>query len=358
MKKLGCVYLISILALIVLPGCDKGVSGDSLLRGGQSFTGGAGTSGSNFNNKIDILFVINDQPSMSSFQQELVTSMSSFMNTFQTKGFDFKIAVVTSSGYLADPTLTGYTSAWAAEADFNDYNGTVHSNMPVILPSDTNLFNDFAINAKPSKNTSGQDGRAFSSMRQALKSARPINAGFLRPDSFLAVIIVDNQDDFSGNGRCNGCNINQRYNAPTLDSVQTYVDFLNNITGTSGATARYNVSAMTQTSSPCQGGTNMVRIMDLVQKTNGTLGNICDADFGPAMAQIASKITLLSTQYFLDRTPIIGTIEVTINGAFIPEDSTNGWTYDSAANSIQFHGSAVPAQDSFILVNFEATTTQ
>jgi len=341
MKKHGWfLFLISGMMVFLVSGCDKSGSDVAILAAAQSFR----SSPSTVNNQLDILFVINDQPSMSSFQSALVTSMSTFMNTFQTKGFDYKIAVVTTSGYLADPTLVGYSSAYALASDFNDYNGTTHSNMPVITPTDTNLFSDFAINAKPNKDTAGQDGRSFSSFRAALESQSSVNYGFLRPNSFLAVIIVDNQDDFSGNGRCDGCNVSGRYNASTLDPVSVYSDYLNNLTGTSGATARYNVSAMTQIATPCQGGTNMTRIMSLANQTNGVLGDICASNFGPSMAAIS------------DRVPDVSSITVSINGVSIPQSSTNGWTFDSAANSIQFHGTAIPQQGASIVVNYNPTT--
>jgi hypothetical protein len=44
---------------------------------------------------------------------------------------------------------------------------------------------------------------------------------------------------------------------------------------------------------------------------------------------------------------------VAINGVSISQDSTNGWTYNSAANSIVFHGSAIPTQGDSIDVNFD-----
>jgi hypothetical protein len=355
MKSIGWICPAAIAsALILLSGCDKSGTDFSLSSAEQEFTQSDGS----FSNKLDILFVVDDQPNMSAFQAALVTSMSTFMNTFQTKGFDYKIAVVTTSGYLADPALSGYSSAHVAEADFNDFNGTVYSGAPVLFPWDLNLFDHFAINAKPSKNSAGQDARAFSSFRQALQSSRPVNAGFLRPDSFLAVVIVDNQEDFSGNGRCNGCNTSGRYNAPTLDPVGDYVDFLDEVTGTSGAGARYNVSAMTQIATPCQGGSNMVRIMDLVSLTNGVMGDICQSDFGPSMAAISNQITMLSTRFFLDREPVAGTISVAVNGVSVPENATNGWSYDAEANAITFHGSATPQQGSVISVDFDPVNVQ
>lgn len=342
--------LIGILTVYSTMGCGSGGGGTySVLPDGERFE----QQNSSFNNKLDILFVINDQPSMSSFQAELAQSMASFMGLFQTKGFDYKIAVVTTAAYMADPTLNGYNPLHETAADFNDYNGTLYSGFPILYPSNPDIFGNFAINAQPNKNTAGQDGRAFSSFRQALQSSRPINSGFLRSDSFLAVIIVDNQDDFSGNGRCNGCNINQRYNAPTLDPVSAYKEFLDTLTSTSGASARYNVSAMTQSAAPCQGGTNMVRIMDLVAQTNGVLGDICQADFGPSMAQMSDKIAMLSSRFFLSKKPIISTITVKVNFASVPNDALNGWTYDAAANAIQFNGSAIPQQNAVIDVQFD-----
>lgn len=349
---MGLRRLVAVFAFFFLGGCGgNGSTSYSLLPEADRFQ--QTQQNTDFNNKLDILFLINDQPSMSSFQQELVQSMSSFMSVFQTKGFDFKIAVATSSAYMADPTLNGYSAANEALADFNDFNGTVHSGQFVLTPSTLDLFNVFAINAKPNKNTAGQDGRSFSSFRQALMNTRPVNAGFLREDSFLAVIIVDNQDDFSGNGRCTGCNVNQRYNSPNLDPVTVYRDFLNTLTGTSGATARYNVSAMTQTGVPCQGGANMTRIMELANMTNGVLGDICQADFGASMTQMSDKIATLSSQFFLNSQPVIDSIQVFVDNVAVPNGAANGWTYDPAANSIVFHGSAIPPQGSYIDVKYD-----
>ncbi|HEX4923077.1 MAG TPA: hypothetical protein VFV50_03290 [Bdellovibrionales bacterium] len=350
--RLWSVPAMSILSIGLLAACGEEKPSFALLPDGQTFR----QDRTGINNKLDILFVINDQPNMSAFQEKLVTSMSTFMNIFVTKGFDYKIAVTTTSGYMADPTLNGYSAVNEDLADFNDTNGIQSTGIHVITPSVPDIFSVFAINAKPSKNSAGQDARSFSSMRQALRNTRPINAGFLRSDGFLAVIIVDNQEDFSGNARCNGCNINQRYNAPTLDPVDVYIDFLNTATNSSGAAARYNVSAMTQIAVPCQGGANMVRIMDLATRTNGVLGDICQADFGSSMADMADRIASLSTQFYLDRVPDVSTITVDVNGVRIPQDAANGWTYNADANSIQFHGSAIPPQDASINVNFDPVT--
>ena len=352
MKTRRLLSLAAIMISFLTAGCGEEKPTFGLLPDGQTFYQDKGS----FTNELDILFVINDQPNMSAFQERLVTSMSTFMGIFVNKGFDYKIAVVTTSGYMADPTLSGYNPLHEDLADFNDSNGVVNSGVYVITPTIPDIFSVFAINAKPTKNSAGQDARSFSSMRQALQNTRPINAGFMRSSGFLAVVIVDNQEDFSGNARCNGCNINQRYNATTLDPVDVYINYLDGVTNSTGAARRYNVSAMTQSAVPCQGGSNMVRIMDLATRTNGVIGDICQADFGSSMADMATQIATLSTQFYLDRVPNVSTIVIHINDVFIPQDENNGWTYNSDGNSIFFHGTAVPPQDAKISVNFDPLT--
>jgi hypothetical protein len=46
---------------------------------------------------------------------------------------------------------------------------------------------------------------------------------------------------------------------------------------------------------------------------------------------------------------------VTVNGVVVPQDPNNGWTYDPVANSIQFHGAAIPPQGADINVSFSPT---
>src|SRR4051812_43560648 len=53
------------------------------------------------NNKIDILWVVDNSGSMDPFQKNLATNFSSFITNFQQKGFDFQMAVTASDAYLS-----------------------------------------------------------------------------------------------------------------------------------------------------------------------------------------------------------------------------------------------------------------
>jgi len=57
--------------------------------------------------------------------------------------------------------------------------------------------------------------------------------------------------------------------------------------------------------------------------------------------------------FTLSRTPKVASIQVTLDGNAISQDATNGWSYVSAENRIQFHGSASPNDGSKILVTYE-----
>lgn len=313
---------------------------------------------STFKNQLDILWVIDNSPSMDPLQANLTANFSSFISQFQAKGYDFHISVTTSDAYRAEAAFQNNPSL-AAFKDGTD--ATSHTGVFVITPGTPNLNNVFVVNATQGSGGSG-DERPFSSFKDSLSS--PLNTGFLRQQSFLAVIILSDEDDFSGSGRCEWCGTDHDYTASTLDTVDTYVTYLDQLTKTTGASRRYNVSAITVLDDNCR-QTHAVdapstiigqRYIQMANKTNGILGSICDPTYAASLNAIQSQIVSLSTQFFLNRDAIPSTIVVTVNGVVIPNDATNGWTYNEANQSIMFHGSAVPSQDANIQVRFTPST--
>ncbi|MFW1373635.1 hypothetical protein ACEV99_23340, partial [Vibrio parahaemolyticus] len=71
----------------------------------------------------------------------------------------------------------------------------------VIIPTIADLVTTFVTNAYQGDQGSG-DERAFRSMQLALDDSQ--NAGFHRHDAYLAVIILSDEDDFSGDSRVEG----------------------------------------------------------------------------------------------------------------------------------------------------------
>src|SRR5262249_53957580 len=135
--------------------------------------------------------------------------------------------------------------------------------------------------------------------------------------------------------------------------------------GSSSTLRRYNVSAITHQntvlhSNGCQGPSWAQypnRYSQLATATDGIAdGDICDTQFATSLDKIQSKIAELSTQFVLNRVPDVSTIVIAVNGVGIPQNASNGWTYNSTNNSIVFHGTAIPPQNASISVNFVPTS--
>lgn len=338
---------------LVLSACGSADSSYSLLATSQSFK-------QTVNSKIDLLWVIDNSGSMKPLQDNMTSNFNSFMNNFVSKGYDFHLAVTTTDAYRAlpqyanDPTL----------AKFRDGLGATHTGVFTILPSTMDLSGTFLINASQGMTGSG-DENAFSSFKATLNS--PLNADFLRSDSFLAVVILSDEDDFSDPNRpefswiYNGGVSDHSYTNPNLETVQSYIDYLDAKTVSTGAKRRYSVSALTVPDIGCRNAHAAqapstiigVRYMEMADLTEGVIGSVCDQSYATALTAIQNRIIEQGTQFYLKVLPVVNSISVSVNGTSIPQDSINGWTYNAGANSLVFHGGAVPPAGADIGVAFD-----
>lgn len=348
MKKLGLNRALATTSVLTsvffLTGCGEVAPTFSILPESDVFY----QSPNNINNKLDILWVIDNSGSMAEEQANLTSNFNSFISTFSQKGYDFKIAVTVSDAwrapYINQPTL----------AKFRDgTDQTSHTGQFVLTPSTPNLTNTFVTNAMQGTAGSG-DERAFQSFKTSLNSS--LNANFVRPDGFLAIIIVSDEDDFSTDG---SSSLNHNYNSPALHTVTSYVNYLDTLTQSTGAFRRYSVSAITIKDNTClqanqaTGGIMGTRYINIATQTNGVVGDLCAASYAATLNEIQNRIAELSTQFFLSRVPVESTIVVHVNNVLIVNNATNGWTFNPASNSIVFHGAAIPAQGAAIAVDYD-----
>jgi hypothetical protein len=299
------------------------------------------------NNKIDVLFVVDNSSSMGDDQTNLTANFRPFIQKFQLQGYDFHIGVTATDAWKA--TVEGRTTM----AKLKDGLTTPKSGYPIITNSTPDIEGAFLINAKTGTAGSG-DERAFSSFKDALLST--LNAGFRRDEAFLAVVIVSDEDDFSNNTSTATTN----YSSPGLHTVQSYVDFLSSYTNSTSTYKRFSTSAIYTVDAACRtskgSGRVGVRYKQLIDATEGISGSICDTSFATSLQLIAGRISELSTQFYLGREPVPSSIRVWVNDVEILENVSNGWTYHSDTNSIRFHGSAIPPQDAKIRVSFDPVT--
>lgn len=357
-SKLGLTLLVS--QGLVLLGCSNGSNSYSILPSAQNFVQ------STTDTKMDILWVIDNSGSMRPSQDEIAANFNSFIQDFAVKNFDYQLSVITSDAYRAYPNFNNGNYVWSKAAFKDGTNQTSHSGVFIINPMTTNIVSTFMTNIIQGINGNG-DERPFQSFKAALDTNNPgsYNRAFLRPNSFLAVILVTDEDDFSHEGNTY---LEDQYSNPSLHTVDSYNSLLSTLTNSSGATKRYSVSTMAIQNQSClnnilnqpgnPGGQKIgTRVMQLATMTGGMIGSLC-GNFADTLKALSAGIISLSTQFYLNREPIPSTIHVVVNGGIVPEASTNplndgGWTYDALAQSLVFSGNYIPAQGASISVAFD-----
>lgn len=291
---------------------------------------------------VDVLWIIDNSGSMSDDQASLAAGFSAFAPYLQNLNLDFHLAVVTSD--MDDPTESGRLIG-----------------SPLILDANTpNLEAAFAANAQVGSQGSGVE-QGLAAIKAALSD--PLlsgpNAGFLRPDAILEVVILSDEDDHSLLPGVSEPSQAQQ-DDPTWCNTNcvgtgNYVGFLLGLKG--GNAAKVNVSAIVTTDSGCagvNGSTIGSRYVEVANELHGAVGSICSDDYTPLLDQIGSIVASLATAFPLGAAPDPSSITVTVNGQTVPEDAQNGWQYDPNSNSITFAPSAVPPGCAQVQIQYTA----
>jgi hypothetical protein len=367
--KAALVLPVFAITTFFITNCGDSGSSFSLGAAADSFQQSAGA----INDKIDILWVIDNSGSMQSSQSNLTDNFSHFISGFAAKGLDYRMAFTTTDAYRYRSNFQNNTNCvrfrdQQLTSSCNPASGSSASGYKIItptLPGPAQLTNIFTKNANVGILGSG-DERAFESMTDALTHSVNAPDAFLRPDSFMAVIIISDEDDFSWSGTSNKGVIPPNYNDPALYTVDSYVTALDTITNSTGANRRYNVNSigiydqacLDQLNAQASGRQIGVRYGQLADKTSGMKASLC-GDFATSLESIADYLLTLATQFYLSRIPKPETIKVVVNGNTVPDRATNpagdgGWQYDSTTNSIKFYGfNYIPPTGSVISVDYD-----
>ena len=281
-----------------------------------------------YNNKVDILWIIDNSTSMLQHQQSLASQLPTLVNTLTSLKMDFHMAVVTTTlGGVANPD-----------------GGKFIGSPKYVTNSTPDLVNNLA-----SRMIVGQAGsnneRGLESMGIALSPTYLANEGkgFLRNDALLVVIALSDEDDKSAvsNPVSYYTNFLDKLKAPWIDGSRSWM---------------FNFIGVLSNTSQCRTFNDYAEpgliYMDMVAKTRGTQESICSNNLGSAVSNIRARIYQILTDFKLNGIPLVDTIVVKVNGVVIPRNTTNGWDYIQASNAVRFYGSAVPSADAKISVDF------
>lgn len=325
-SKLNQMVAFTVLGLCLV-GCGPGKTTLSILAANQS-----AFQGSVSNNKVDILWVIDNSGSMLTKQQNLANSFDSFAQVFLDKGFDFHMAIITTD---TRATPTGQA-------------GEFQGATPVLTSTTANFSSTFKTNV-----VVGALGDAAAKSLDATELAlgstllAGTNANFLRSDAHLAIIYLsDADDDDSMETKAGLLSFLDALKPDKFDVIARR--YKKNYT-ISGVVVDTSNTANTACAAPFEDG---LTFKSLVTSTNGSLASICEADFSSGLTTLSNKIAEAITEIPLSREPDSSTIAVTFNGTAVPNDATNGYTYDSSGIKIVFHGTSIPNDNTTISINF------
>ncbi len=266
-----------------------------------------------FNRSIDILFVVDDSASMSDHQANLALNVKKFtQGIVGNQILDYHIGVVTSN--MDNPPATakpGY--GWKGEL-----NGVTK-----FISRSTAMGSEvLEANLQPGTEGSGIEqffGPVVAALSPPMLSGA--NAGFYRPDAYLAVIFLTDSDDQS-----------------TFTASDFYKFLLSLKNGDPTKIISYGVN-IPSTDQKCGRSSEPLPVkleaFYALAKTQ-TLG-LCDLDYGIKLAELgADLVRRVGRVLYLSRPAARDTIAVTYGSQLVPMDERTGWSFDPTRNAILF----------------------
>lgn len=324
MKAEGALKILSVLLVGTLCSCGRAPSFD-LYSEQASFA-----QSLTYNNKIDVLWVVDNTATMESHRQNVANQFDSFIDLFVSKGMDFNLAITTTDMRIAK----------GPEGAFIGSPRVISSGMG----SAPKIKEMFRKNMSVAQSDSAQE-EGMRAMKTALSPdlLTTLNSGFLRTDAVLVVVFLTDENDHSVPGE-----------------LQGYVEFLDKLKprfkfGSRGWVA--NLVGITDSDGLCRTGNGVpeksIKYIDLAKYSGGTIESVCSPQLSQSLKKIQARVAEMITEYKLNREPIEETIVVTIDGSRLERNENNGWTYHAEETLIRFHGTGIPSAKSVVQVDYK-----
>lgn len=278
-----------------------GVKGSTISSTKDTFTAQSG------GDKADFLFVIDNSGSMSQEQAAVSSAATAFENAITNSGLDFRIGIITTD---SDILRDGYSDG-AFTSDITEFATDVIVGINGSFTETGIWFSEQSLLSIAKGDSS--DGTVTT-------------AGYPRAGANLSIIIMSDE--------------RSQY---TQRSGGIAFDVTSNLFLDRG----YRVYSMIEPAD-----TNS-QYSPLAQITGGSVADIGDTTvFSTIMNNIAINAGAAASQFMLNKTPIAASITVTVNGVTAIRNATNGWTYNTASNSVVFHGTALLSGGETVVVSY------
>lgn len=288
MTKATCVFL-----LLSLIACGPAMRDDDDI--GDDGSGSGSGSGSNDGiprecNKMDIIFVVDNSGSMMEEQTNLASNFPMFAQVLEnyTTGngdpIDFRVALTTTGRDVSYTVSSGPLSIPMSEqGEDGAFQNNCNSSKRWLERTDANMSQTLACRANVGVNGPGIEmPLLMTKWSLAERVQDSTNAGFLRDDALLAVVMITDEDDASTT--MDGFTLTPTGSSPTDWSPQNTVDFLDNLKGNRTRWAAGVIAGDGNCSSGFGNAADGVRLKQFVNLANGAgttqavFSSICDGD--------------------------------------------------------------------------------
>ena len=168
------------------------------------------------------------------------------------------------------------------------------------------------------------------------------NAGFLRDNAYLAVLLINGdvgfEDDLSP------------------QSVQAYYDFFESV---KGDPALFSFSYVDEGTNGFGGfgggGSSTPRLNQLVSLTGGLIVDTTVSSWATTLNALWASTTAAAFRYPLKGQPVASSVTVTLDGTPYPATGPHGnpqWSYDATTNAVVFVPLAAPQAGDTVLVSY------
>jgi hypothetical protein len=297
-----------------------------------------------------VLLIIDNSCSMMNKQISLGRNFGSFIKFAVSQQVDYHIAATTVS---VDAAHGGSGSGYSTEYENGRFVPLAGGNPRVITPTTPNKEQVFAQNVNV-----GTDGTGTELLIRpgylALTNP-PIgwltthNAGFLRDEAHLAVVVVSDAADQDAAPLAFYQNFFLNIKGFKRQNMFTYSGIIPTQQIAPSGTCDYDESTAGQST----------RTRELIARTGGVYDDICTPDWSKTLEGVGQLAFGYRTRFFLSNMPDLTVtpepIVVLDDGQPFPATGSAGetrWSYDSVVNAIDFEPPAVPKPGSTLAIKY------
>jgi hypothetical protein len=247
----------------------------------------------NASGKEDILFVVDNSPSMEADQKKLGAKLKSFMAGLGNT--NWQIAFTTTDVSNGSYGIKGSLLPLAG-----------HPTEKVLTPAYADADTVF-LNTVHRREVASSDEQPLKASILAMQKSATENSAFFRADADLVIIVLSDEDEMSTGSSKKATKASQVVDAFNLIFGATKKLSVYGIIIKPNDVACYNIQKGTGDFANAFYG---VHVAELSRITTGLIGSICATDYSQTLLDIGTDVTILSNTFVLQKNPVAGSVQV------------------------------------------------